>query len=138
MRGTASWHREAVRVLAVVGVVTALVFALVAGSEDPARRTPARFDGEPAAGPRLVSVAPLPDDPFCDWTPATIHLNRAAEFFFPHVFSATPATLAALQSGQGPAALAGARPDDATRLAASQRRPVRIINDRFPSFSSVA
>jgi DNA-binding beta-propeller fold protein YncE len=87
-----------------------------------------------------MSIEAMPDvEPFCDWaTPASAHLNRAAQFFFPHVFSATPAAIAALQDGEAVSTPPGPPPDDAARLAASQRKPLRIIQDRYPSFSSVA
>ena len=63
-------------------------------------------------------------------------IGRAAQFFFPHV-SAAPAG-AGLQQEQGEAASAGAVPDEAIRLGASQRQPARVIQDPYPAFRSVA
>lgn len=103
MFGSSSRHRKTVPVHAILGTVTALVFSLVfAAAGTDSTRSPA--EAAQAAGPRLVSMEPLPEDPSCAWVPTTAAVSRAAQFFFPHVFSATPAALAALQPGQEPAA----------------------------------
>ena len=120
MRGRTSSHWKAVQVLAILGAVTALAFTLVLA----AGGTRSWVEAAQAAGPQLVSMEPLPEDSACEWVSAAAPVSRAAQFFFPHVFSATPSTIAALQPGQsGPVVLAAARPDDAARVAASRPKP---------------
>ena len=75
-------------------------------------------------GPRLISIQPLPEmqGPMCEWVPASASMTLAA----------------ALQQERLAAAAPGARPDEAVRLAASQRKPERIIRDPYMAYSSVA
>ena len=136
MSNTASWQRTAV--LDSRDRRCRHCSSIVGAEGGSAKRTPSGSGGQQASGPQLVSIEPLPEvGPTCELEPAGI--GRAAQFFFPHV-SAAPAGAgpAALQQGQGSTASGGAVPDDATRLAASQRTPVRVIRDPYPSFSSVA
>ena len=119
MSGTGSWQRKAVLILGMVGVVTALGFA-----DGGKGKTSAPARGAQAGGPRLISIVPLPEPEgsMCEWAPP----------------SAYPRLSAALQQGAGTAATAGAGPEDATRLAASQRKPLRVIRDPYPAFSAIA
>ena len=117
MSGTGSWHTKAVLILGMIGVVTAPVFSKGnAGS--------ILLRGQHSGGPRLISVEPLPDTEglTCVWAPASANFHLAAAF----------------EQGQGSAASASAVSGEAARLVASQRRPVRVIRDPNPGFSSVA
>jgi DNA-binding beta-propeller fold protein YncE len=99
-----------------IGAVSALVFS--SGNAE-APRLLAR--GTAAGGPRLISIAPLPEGAQCAWSPGGDNLGQ------PPV----------LEQGQESSALAELPQDQAARLAA-QRKPVRVIRDPSPSFSSVA
>lgn len=81
------------------------------------------FERRQTGSPRLISIVPLPEmGPACEWVPASATLSLAA----------------ALQQERLAARSEGASPDEATRLAASQRKPVRIIHDPYMAYSSVA
>jgi DNA-binding beta-propeller fold protein YncE len=77
-----------------------------------------------SGSPRLVSIQPLPtaDGPMCEWAPASAGNSLAA----------------ALVQQQLLAAADEAPPDEATRLAASRRKPLRVIHDSYASYSAVA
>ncbi|MBI4487041.1 MAG: hypothetical protein HY655_13615, partial [Acidobacteria bacterium] len=95
-----------------IGAVTVLAFAK--GSTE--RST---YPG----GPRLISVEPLPDDAsMCEWSPAGGSVGASA----------------APRQGSGSAAAAAAGPNDAAKLAASQRKALRVIRDPFAAFSAIA
>jgi DNA-binding beta-propeller fold protein YncE len=101
--------------LIVLGLAAAATLGALVGSGGP--KTVAR-------GAQLVSVEPLSDGLTCEWPP---DLNQVGEFFFPAV-SAAPA-----QETSAPPL-----PDDGVRIPASQRKPVRVIQDPYPAFRSVA
>jgi len=116
-----AWRRKAVwiGILGTLSVISGLLLSTGgAGTER------SFLEKKRAGSPRLISVQPLPemDGPMCQWAPASASLS-----------------LAALLQPQEPAAsAAGAAPDEATRLAASQRKPERVIRDAYMSYSSVA
>ena len=107
------WQRKTVLILGMVCVVTALGFP-----------QGGIVRGEPAGGPRLISIEPLPNPAgaMCEWAPASAHLTRVAAF----------------PQGQGSSVGAEAVPDEASRLAASERKHLRMIRDPNPAYSSVA
>ena len=122
MSRTTSRRRTALLILGIAGAVTAFVFPN--GSVGDALSLVEELQ---AADPRLISVEPLPE-PMCELP------VQSGGYRFQQV--GRWATLA-----QGPvsaAAAAEARPDEAVRLAASQRKPLRVIRDPYPSYAAVA
>ena len=85
-------------------------------------RGPSSF--QPAGGPRLVSIQPLPemsaDGPMCQWQPA----------------SASETLFAALM--QSPAGGGSAAADAGPRNLIRDRAPLRVIKDPYPTYSAVA
>jgi DNA-binding beta-propeller fold protein YncE len=110
MSRNGSWQRNPTLLIGMIGVVTVLAFAK--GSAERSTHT---------GGPRLVSIEPFADDrDMCEWAPAGGSMQVAA----------------ALQ--QGTAAAAPADPGEAAKLAASQRKAVRVIRDPYEAFSAIA
>lgn len=91
---------------------------LAAGSEGAMRR--------PTGGPQLVSVQRLPelDGQMCEWAPAS------AEIGFTEMLQEQQAF--ARPAGDAP------KPTPGEVAAVQNRRPLRMIRDSFPSYSSVA
>jgi len=116
-----SWRSKTIHcgILGTIAAVLGFVFSTGNTGENPlllARKQ--------AGYPRLISVQPLPEmeGPMCDFVPASTNVG----------LTAVP-----LQE-QLSARAAGTPPDEATRLAASQRNPLRVIRDPYSSYSSVA
>lgn len=108
--------------LASLGTVIAIVGLVLL--TDGAGKNRAVVEEIRAGSPRLIAVQPLPEMTYqmCEWAPASATLRLAA----------------ALPQDLPSSAAAGAEPDNAARLAASQRKPERVIRDSKMSFSSVA
>ena len=117
MSDAGSWRRKAVLILAMVGIATALGFA-----NGRAGRASSLSRGAQAGGSRLISIEPLPDETsMCEGGSPD---NGGGVF-------------AAQQRGSG-SATAAAGPNDATRLAASQRKALRVIRDPYSAFAAIA
>jgi DNA-binding beta-propeller fold protein YncE len=118
---TASGRRNAALTLGAIGIV-----AVLAVSVDRAGMSFSLGKEVEAAGPRLVSVEPLPG-PMCEAPVASDRLQ------FRDV-----AQWASLEQAPVAAAAAASRPDEEARIAASKRRPVRVIRDPYPAYSAIA
>ncbi len=107
-----------IAILGTIGAIVGVVFG--AGS---ARNVPPLLAKTQTGGPRLISIEPLPqlEGPMCEWVPASAGLS-----------------LAEALSQEASSRAGGASPDDGARLAASKRKPLRVIRDPYSSYSSVA
>ncbi|MBI4206448.1 MAG: hypothetical protein HY527_15615 [Betaproteobacteria bacterium] len=121
MSRTASWRRTAFLILGIAGAVAAFVFS--SGSTGDL----SLVEELQAADPRLISIEPLPE-PMCELPgePGGYQFQQAG------FWARLP------QAPVSAAAAAEPRPDDATRLAASQRKPIRVIRDPYPSYAAIA
>ena len=118
MFGTSHFSRRKAILVGILGTFIAIPVLLL--SFMVVRKAPSPQNNA-SGSPRLISVEPLPEmeGPMCQWVPASASMSLAA----------------ALQQER---IAAGAVPDEAARLAASQRKPERIIRDPYASYSSVA
>src|SRR5688572_24620348 len=73
-------------------------------------------NGHQPAGPRLIAVERLSDAMACEWAP---DLSEVSDFF-------VPSLAASSQQASGAAA------EEPARIPASQRKPVRVIQDPYP------